>query len=286
MRWGILGLGIAGKARAQAIRDDPRATLVCGFGGDLAGAGLVAAPSATALLDQVDAVAICSPDTTHPAYVRAALAAGRHVLCEYPLTATEDDALALFAEARRLNLTLHVAHIEVMTPMARWLRGRCAGRSLRGGALRWRSRPRTATWSLAHANLARLHRLVDLFGAPTAVKVMQSEPHHLAAELQIGRNALVELELLAQEGARRHLDLMLDLSDGSVLISGEHLFDRGAPVSLPPARDLFLADQLLASAILLDGAPPLVTPGREAALLRLACKLCPFEDPPVLGLPG
>ena len=118
MRWGILGLGIAGKARAQAIRDDPRATLVCGFGGDLAGAGLVAAPSATTLLDQVDAVAICSPDTTHPAYVRAALAAGRHVLCEYPLTATEDDALALFAEARRLNLTLHVAHIEVMTPIA------------------------------------------------------------------------------------------------------------------------------------------------------------------------
>jgi myo-inositol 2-dehydrogenase/D-chiro-inositol 1-dehydrogenase len=48
-----------------------------------------------ALLDRVDAVAICSETAKHRALIEAACARGRHVLCEKPIAATLADADAI-----------------------------------------------------------------------------------------------------------------------------------------------------------------------------------------------
>ena len=63
----------------------------------------------------VDAVAIATPVSTHFELAMAALAAGKHVLVEKPLTSSSEDALRLIEEADRRGLVLMVDHTFVYT---------------------------------------------------------------------------------------------------------------------------------------------------------------------------
>src|SRR5580765_6817933 len=60
--------------------------------------GLTSVDDALALSD-VDAVTIATPPDTHAELVRAALAAGKHVLCEKPFARDADEARSLLAAA-------------------------------------------------------------------------------------------------------------------------------------------------------------------------------------------
>lgn len=55
---------------------------------------------------QIDAVYIALPNALHGEWVRAALEAGKHVLCEKPLTPTAAEAETLFALAKERRLVL------------------------------------------------------------------------------------------------------------------------------------------------------------------------------------
>jgi choline-phosphate cytidylyltransferase len=57
------------------------------------------------LMTVVDAVYIASPHLTHVPYARAALEAGKHVLCEKPLCLTQRDAEELYALAASKTVT-------------------------------------------------------------------------------------------------------------------------------------------------------------------------------------
>lgn len=67
-------------------------------------AGLLGDPS-------IDAVVVATPASTHVELVRAALAAGKHVLCEKPLCLTSAEADELGDLARRRGLVLMTGHI-------------------------------------------------------------------------------------------------------------------------------------------------------------------------------
>lgn len=60
-----------------------------------AGCGAKAVTNHRELLDEVDAVCVCSPPAAHREQVMAAVAAGRHVFCEKPLAATIEDGCAI-----------------------------------------------------------------------------------------------------------------------------------------------------------------------------------------------
>ena len=82
-----------------------------------------------ALCAAVDVVVIASPDALHGEHVRAAIAAGRHVLCEKPLTRTADEAAALVALAARAPGRVHAVNFpyRMLPPvraLAAWLRER------------------------------------------------------------------------------------------------------------------------------------------------------------------
>ena len=98
IRWGILGLGRAGRARSRAIADDPRCEWVAVHRGRYVDEAPpeIRRSGPEQVFGHSDAVVIASPDATHPALVQAALHAGCHVVCEYPLAPDADLAQGLF----------------------------------------------------------------------------------------------------------------------------------------------------------------------------------------------
>lgn len=67
-------------------------------------------------LNNVDAVYIALPHTMHYEYTKKALSAGKHVLCEKPITLTGKEAEELFKIARDNNLILQEAIKTVYAP--------------------------------------------------------------------------------------------------------------------------------------------------------------------------
>src|SRR5690625_4311371 len=72
--------------------------------------------SLESLLTAVDVVDICSPTPVHAEQVRAALDAGKDVVCEKPLALTAEDAQELAARGERAGRLLLPAHVELSFP--------------------------------------------------------------------------------------------------------------------------------------------------------------------------
>ncbi len=71
---------------------------------------------------EIDAIAISTPVSTHYALAMEALAAGKHVLVEKPMTTSSEDALRLIEAAERRKLILMVDHTFVYTGAVRKIR--------------------------------------------------------------------------------------------------------------------------------------------------------------------
>jgi predicted dehydrogenase len=71
---------------------------------------------------EIDAVHICTPNATHYEMAKDALLAGKHVLCEKPLSISTEEARELVALAERLNLRNCVCHNLRYYPMVQQMR--------------------------------------------------------------------------------------------------------------------------------------------------------------------
>jgi hypothetical protein len=255
IRWGVLGLGRAGRARARAIQACERSTLVVGLRGDLAAVGVPAAASLDDLLDQVDAVAVCSPDDTHPALVRAALEAGCHVVCEYPLAPSRRVAEALFSLAAAQGRVLHVEHIELLASSQQALRDVLADAPVIGGTI----------FDQGHAgdgsgpsHLARIHRLVDVLGLP--IEVSTGTLTFSGATVRLEASTVPDF-MAARQG------LVLQTDRGELSLSRRSLTLDGVPVLFDSAPGLFARDHACAVGRILDSAVPYVSDARVLAVL-------------------
>lgn len=65
---------------------------------------------------KLDAVIVATADAFHVEAARAALEAGKHVLCEKPMAMSVEDAEALAAIARRSGRVLHIGHMKRYDP--------------------------------------------------------------------------------------------------------------------------------------------------------------------------
>ncbi len=102
MRIGMIGAGGIARTHVEHLgsMDGVEITAVADVSADRAGAlaascGAKAVTNYRELLDEVDAVYVCTPPTVHREQVTAAVAAGRHVFCEKPLAATLEDGRAI-----------------------------------------------------------------------------------------------------------------------------------------------------------------------------------------------
>jgi predicted dehydrogenase len=116
LRWGILGTGNIARQFAVGVRASRRGVLAAVASRAQANADTFAAthqipvalgdyPSLLARSD-VDAIYISLPNTMHHEWTLKALSAGKHVLCEKPISVTPEQAREMFdlAESKRLVL--------------------------------------------------------------------------------------------------------------------------------------------------------------------------------------
>ncbi len=74
--------------------------------------------------DRVDAVHVCTPNTTHTSYAEAVLRAGKHVICEKPLGVSVDEAERMAGLAAESDLVATVPFVYRYHPIVRELRAR------------------------------------------------------------------------------------------------------------------------------------------------------------------
>ena len=223
---GIIGMGFMGRthlgayaaaegAEVRAIFDPsmraPTAgnLITAGDGVDALLASLPRAASVEELLARTDIelVSICTPTDRHVALVRAAIAAGKHVLVEKPtaLDAREIDLLA--SEAARAGVLVMPAHCMRFWPAWAWMadavRSGTFGAPLRAHFRRMGAKP---AWSQDfYLDVARSGgALVDLhihdadfvrfaFGDPDSVEARGTRMH-VVARYQYASGLVVEAE--------------------------------------------------------------------------------------------
>jgi len=132
MRLALVGLGYWGQNYLRLIARSREADLaaVCDTSAERVKGASPLAPGARATTDpaeamegaDVDAVIVATPATTHYPLVLSALTAGKHVLCEKPLTMTVADCEHLIEVADGIDRTLFVGHTFVYNAGVRMLR--------------------------------------------------------------------------------------------------------------------------------------------------------------------
>lgn len=121
----IIGAGAIGPRHAQAVRQDPNATLVGLVDPSPMGIreatqiGTAYFPSVQALLvssKKPDAAIVCAPNHVHVSIATELLNAGIHVLCEKPLAVDSASGTELVAHAATLEQHLLTAHHRRFNP--------------------------------------------------------------------------------------------------------------------------------------------------------------------------
>jgi predicted dehydrogenase len=126
LRWGVVGTGGIAADFCQALTHSCCEVVnVAGSSPDKARAfaarfGIAASSDGLAQLlaaSGVDAIYIATPHPMHERHALASIAAGRHVLCEKPLTMDERSAARVIAAARRAGVFLMEAYMYRCHPL-------------------------------------------------------------------------------------------------------------------------------------------------------------------------
>lgn len=118
LRTAVVGLGWWGKYITEHLADSPRFRVThgvepaAGLEGFAREHGLALARSLDEVLADpaVDAVVIATPHSAHEAQVLAAVAAGKQVFCEKPLTLTAAGAERILAACEAAGIVLGIGH--------------------------------------------------------------------------------------------------------------------------------------------------------------------------------
>ena len=265
VKWAILGVGIAGRARGRAIAADQRASLVATWRGRHQGD--LDAPQAGSCAEAIAAaecVAVCSPTEVHADQVRAVLQADRHALVEYPVASDPRTAADLFALARARQRILHVAHIELLDAAGTTMRALVHPELVeRVEVLFEAPGPEdAAARAIALRNVARLHRVVAVAGPVASVDEIQAVPGRLEAHLSLASGADVQVSFQQAPYFGRRTVLRVSTAVALWQQTNTSLTRDGVPQTLLGVGSLFGVDQRAASARLLDGGAPYVSEDR------------------------
>jgi len=113
---GIVGVGSIGLEHIRGFRAVPRCTVAAIADCDEARLAKAATEFNLAnsfsnykellAMDEIDGIVVCTPTSTHEEITLAALGAGKHVLCEKPMTVRSSSAIKMVKRARKANRIL------------------------------------------------------------------------------------------------------------------------------------------------------------------------------------
>lgn len=267
LRVGIVGAGRAGRARMRAIagRSDVKLAGVVSSQEDVGTHRLEELLHSS----EVDCIFICSVNAAHTEQAEAALAAGKHVLCEYPLALSHAGAVRLFDLAHDQNLVLHVEHIELLSGSQLALRQALSGlgRPLEGvyhteaNSEGWIADMRLGGFP-SFSGISRLSRLVDLFG-PAGVEDAafeeSEEEQRLLVDLRFVNGGTCRLDYRRGRGLPRREDWRVRCERGDL---------RTVPPL--PTHPLFAADLDFFVRRVDDGAESYISEDQILDVLSLA----------------
>lgn len=301
---GLIGTGYAARLRADALMADARATLVAIAGHRPESItefnqpyGAEIEPSWQALIDRsdLDLVIVSTVNQLHGEIVRAALAADKHVVVEYPLATEVAIAADLITLAASRHKLLHIEHIELLGGLHQAMKATVDQigspfyvrystiNPQHSAPSKWTYQPDLFGFPLIGA-LSRLHRLTDLFGAVETVACQNRYAggqdgfyatclctaqmrfsSGLLAEVTYGKGealweAVRRMEVQGSQGG-----LVFDGDSGSLInAAGTH------PIEVGARRGLFAKDMAMVLDHLTTGAPLYVTPEASLYTLRVA----------------
>lgn len=269
LRWGIVGVGIAGRARARALERTGRRLDAVFRGRFAAQTGARSCPSLGELLRCVDVAIVASPSEHHASQVQQALEAGVHVVCEYPIARTASEAEALFAAARSQNRVLHVEHIERLSPTTLRLAAWAEGVGTFRGAMRFTSPGPPWDTASEHAwhNISRLHRLEAILGPVSHGEVTQASGDLIELDLHWDRGT-VHARWERGPSHPRSLHLVLEGAGDRWQVEGRGLTRNGLPVA-QPGVSLFEADLDVAERRILVGGDAYVS---DESIVRILAR--------------
>ncbi len=123
LRVGIAGVGHLGRIHAKLWKEVDGVTVAGLYDANAAVASAISNETGienfddlTGLLQKVDALSIVTPTGSHYAVAKEAIAAGKHVLIEKPITTTTEQAEELIALAKSTGVKIQVGHVERFNP--------------------------------------------------------------------------------------------------------------------------------------------------------------------------
>jgi predicted dehydrogenase len=123
LRIGIAGVGHLGRIHAKLWKEVDGVTVVGLYDSNAAVASAISNETGienfddlAGLLQNVDALSIVTPTLSHYDVAKQAIAAGKHVLIEKPITTTTKQAEELIALAKSNRVKIQVGHVERFNP--------------------------------------------------------------------------------------------------------------------------------------------------------------------------
>ncbi len=237
---------------------------------------------------QVDAVDICGPSDLHCEMALAALAKGKHVLCEKPMALTVADCDRMLAAVNETKRCLMIAHVLRFWPeyayLRDWLRARKTSELQR---VRFSRQCGTPTWGVWQTSAVRsggalldllihdLDQILLLFGRPVSVTACGIGEHDaVQASLRYGDGLVVELDGgWLKPGTAFSMGFSVESADAALRFEGNVLTENGQRASLPQGdafeRELAYFVECCES----GAAPDLCPPAASRTAVELALLL-------------
>lgn len=305
VRVGVVGTGYAARTRVMAFEADERSRVLKVAGRSFERAkefaqahGLKAIESWRSLVEdaEIDLVVVATVSSLHGDVAAAALAAGKSVVVEYPLSLDLSQAERLVSLANERGLLLHVEHIELLGGLHAAMKENLPRIGTAGYAnyrtinvvrlapLKWTYRFDLFGFPFCGA-LSRVHRLTNLFGKVRSVdcctRTMKSKVNSdyfcsvlSSARLQFEEDLVAELTYGKGEGfwvGRRDVEvqgslgaLVFERNEGTLTSA-----DGMETIAVKPRKGLFVKDTQGVLDFLLEGKPLYVNASESLYALRV-----------------